>query len=95
MFAVSPQLASEHWKKFAGQDYFDQKGFFASVMWSGPLLIILIVVIVNMLFQMFHLMVKVKRAEFKRKGKLKARIVEAEGAGAGEAAPKAETKKDS
>lgn len=98
--AASRQLAGKHWEKFSGQNYFDEKGFFAATMWSGPLLIILIVVIVNMLIQMFYLMVKVKRAEFKKKGKLRgmSKKENAEGttgAGGDAAPPKGESKKDS
>jgi len=60
-------LARENWKAFSTQDYFDDKGFFISVMMSGPLLCILIVVLVNFLLLMTSVMVTVKRAELKQK----------------------------
>ena len=62
-------LARENWKKFSTQDYFDEKGLFISVVFSGPLLCILIVVLVNFLFIMTGVMIKVKRAELKKRSK--------------------------
>lgn len=55
----------KHWKSFASQNYFDPHGLFISVLWSGPLLLVTIVIVVGypsscsilyliMLF-MFHL----------------------------------------
>ncbi|KAF8719668.1 hypothetical protein HU200_024412 [Digitaria exilis] len=37
----------EHWKSFAGQNYFDRPGVFISVVWSGPLIFISIVSVVS------------------------------------------------
>ena len=103
-------LARDNWKKFSTQDYFDEKGLFISVVMSGPLLCILIVVLVNFLFIMTGVMVKVKRAELKQKyggkkggkgpgGKAEAETEgapgDAAGAGAGAGAGSgADTKKD-
>lgn len=94
-------LARENWKKFSTQDYFDEKGLFISVVMSGPLLCILIVVLVNFLFIMTGVMVKVKRAELKQKygkgGKKKeTEAVEggAGGASDGAGVAAADTKKD-
>lgn len=93
-------LARDNWKAFSTQDYFDERGLFISVMLSGPLLCILIVVLVNFLFLMTGVMVKVKRAELKRKygkggnddDKKKGAVAPAGGAVAAGAA--ADTKKD-
>ena len=88
-------LARENWKKFSTQDYFDERGLFISVVFSGPLLCILIVVLVNFLFIMTGVMVKVKRAELKKKygggkgGKKKPGAVEGTTSGGAE-----DTKKD-
>jgi hypothetical protein len=81
------------------------KGFFISVMMSGPLLCILIVVLVNFLLLMTGMMVKAKRAELKQKygvkgGKKKAAAEGGggdggkAGEGAGAAAVAKDTKKD-
>ncbi|KAI3835559.1 hypothetical protein MKW98_027471 [Papaver atlanticum] len=51
-----------NWKSFAGQNYFDNRGVFLSVLWSGPLLVISIIILVNMLFSLCQIMVKWKRA---------------------------------
>ncbi|KAF8779412.1 hypothetical protein HU200_002681 [Digitaria exilis] len=37
----------EHWRSFAGQNYFDRPGVFISVVWSGPLIFISIVSVVS------------------------------------------------
>ena len=41
--------AAQHWQRFSTQNYFDPSGLFASVVFSGPLLLIssLLVVRVN------------------------------------------------
>lgn len=36
-----------NWKNFAGQNYFDPHGLFFSVLWSGPLLFIAIIILVR------------------------------------------------
>ncbi|MCL7022835.1 hypothetical protein MKW94_023318 [Papaver nudicaule] len=61
------QRISSRQKSFAGQNYFDPRGIFLSVLWSGPLLIISIIILVNTLFSLCKLMVKWKRAELKHK----------------------------
>ncbi|MCL7030625.1 hypothetical protein MKW94_027859 [Papaver nudicaule] len=58
-----------NWKSFAGQNYFDKHGVFLSALWSGPLLVISIVILVNMLFSLCQVMVKWKRAELKHKAR--------------------------
>lgn len=42
-------VLSENWQSFATQNYFDTHGVFLSVLWSGPLLIISIVILVSAL----------------------------------------------
>lgn len=37
----------ENWKTFASQNYFDPHGLFISVLWSGPLLLISVVIVVS------------------------------------------------
>ncbi|TQD94907.1 hypothetical protein C1H46_019453 [Malus baccata] len=59
-----------NWKSFAGQDYFDEGGVFLSTLWSGPLLIIAIIILVNTLFSLCRLIVKWKRAELRHRARL-------------------------
>eukprot|EP01094_Clydonella_sp_ATCC50884_P003319 TRINITY_DN12567_c0_g1_i1.p2 TRINITY_DN12567_c0_g1~~TRINITY_DN12567_c0_g1_i1.p2 ORF type:complete len:151 (-),score=64.53 TRINITY_DN12567_c0_g1_i1:166-618(-) len=56
-------LAHEHWSVFATQDYFDDSGFFAFVMWGGPLLAIQMLIIIQTLISVSGLLIKVKRKE--------------------------------
>jgi hypothetical protein len=41
------RFLGENWKSFAGQNYFDQNGVFLSAVWSGPLLVIAIIILVS------------------------------------------------
>lgn len=59
-----------NWQSFAGQNYFDPHGVFISVLWSGPLLMIAIVILINTLFSLCHLIVKWKRAELKHRARV-------------------------
>lgn len=59
-----------HWKSFAGQNYFDTHGIFLSVLWSGPLLVIAIIILVNTLFSLCYLIVRWKRAELRHRARL-------------------------
>ncbi|EPS60510.1 hypothetical protein M569_14293, partial [Genlisea aurea] len=60
---------SRNWESFAGQNYFDRNGVFVSVMWSGPLLVLAILILVNTLFSLCHLIVKWKKAELKHRAR--------------------------
>ena len=59
-------LARAHWRTFSAQNYFDEGGFFATTIFSGPLLVVLVVVLVNFLVIMTGEMVKTKRAQMQR-----------------------------
>ncbi|KAK8623996.1 hypothetical protein V6N13_065355 [Hibiscus sabdariffa] len=39
------RFLGDNWKKFATQNYFDPSGLFLSVLWSGPLLTIAIIIL--------------------------------------------------
>ncbi|CAL5417299.1 unnamed protein product [Camellia sinensis] len=60
----------DNWKSFAGQNYFDPQGLFLSVLWSGPLLVIAIIILVNTLFSLCYLIVRWKRAELRHRARL-------------------------
>ncbi|KAK9758194.1 hypothetical protein RND81_01G214200 [Saponaria officinalis] len=64
------RFLGNHWQSFATQNYFDPLGVFLSVLWSGPLLIIAMLILVNTLFSLCHLIVRWKRAELKHRARL-------------------------
>ncbi|GFP81310.1 transmembrane protein 18 [Phtheirospermum japonicum] len=64
------QFLAGNWRSFAGQNYFDANGLFLSVLWSGPLLVIAILILVNTLFSLCYLIVRWKRAELKHRARL-------------------------
>ncbi|KAF0899586.1 hypothetical protein E2562_020778 [Oryza meyeriana var. granulata] len=59
----------QHWKSFSSQNYFDPQGLFISVVWSGPLLLITILILVNTLVTLCLLMVRWKRAELRHRAR--------------------------
>ncbi|XP_050364897.1 uncharacterized protein LOC126783466 [Argentina anserina] len=63
-------LLHQNWRTFAGQNYFDPNGVFVSVLWSGPLLVIAIIILINTLFSLCHLIVKWKRAQLRHRARL-------------------------
>lgn len=64
------RLLSENWKSFAGQNYFDPSGVFLSALWSGPLLVIAILILVNTLFSLCYLIVRWKKAELRHRARV-------------------------
>lgn len=64
------KFLGSNWKKFAGQNYFDPRGLFLSVLWSGPLLLIAIIILLNTLFSLCRLLIKWKRAELRHRARL-------------------------
>ena len=40
-------LGAEHWQRFSGQDYFDPRGVFFTTLVSGPLVLIMLIVLVS------------------------------------------------
>ncbi|KAL5173959.1 Transmembrane protein 18 [Glycine soja] len=67
----------KNWKSFSSHNYFDPSGLFMSVLWSGPLLVISMIILVsaffhvsfsvliNTLFSLCYLIVRWKIAELK------------------------------
>ncbi|KAE8709912.1 Detected protein of confused Function [Hibiscus syriacus] len=64
------RFLGNNWKEFAKQNYFDPSGLFLSVLWSGPLLIIAIIILINSLFSMCYLIVRWKKAELRHRARL-------------------------
>lgn len=63
-------LLGENWKSFSTQNYFDPNGVFLSSVWSGPLLIIAIIILINTLLSLCCLIVRWKRAELRHRARL-------------------------
>lgn len=59
-----------NWESFASQNYFDQHGIFLSVLWSGPLLCISILILMNTLFSLCQLIVRWKKAELRHRSRV-------------------------
>ncbi|KAL4332954.1 hypothetical protein GQ457_07G021890 [Hibiscus cannabinus] len=64
------RFLGDNWKEFATQNYFDPSGLFLSVLWSGPLLVIAIIILINTLFSMCYLIVRWKKAELRHRARL-------------------------
>ncbi|KAK4276062.1 hypothetical protein QN277_019052 [Acacia crassicarpa] len=60
----------KNWKSFAGQNYFDSQGLFLSVLWSGPLLVIAMIILINTLFSLCYMIVRWKRAELRHRARV-------------------------
>ena len=54
---------SKHWNRFSTQDYFDSNGVFMSVIFSTPLLLIGVGIMLHALYDTSQMLVKVKRLE--------------------------------
>ena len=61
--------AADNWEAFSGQNYFDERGVFMSVMWSVPLLVLLFVVLMTILIDLCKMMVAVKVSQIKAKAR--------------------------
>ena len=54
---------AKNWQTFSTQDYFDQNGVFASVIFSSPLLVLGVGIMLNALYETSQMLVTVKRLE--------------------------------
>ncbi|KAF9670656.1 hypothetical protein SADUNF_Sadunf13G0091500 [Salix dunnii] len=63
------RVLGDNWRSFASQNYFDPHGVFLSVLWSGPLLIIAIIILINTLFSLCYMIVRWKRAELRHRAR--------------------------
>ncbi|KAJ0086935.1 hypothetical protein Patl1_07862 [Pistacia atlantica] len=64
------RILDKNWRSFATQNYFDPHGLFLSVLWSGPLLVIAIIILVNTLFSLCYLIVRWKKAELRHRARV-------------------------
>ncbi|KAH8480258.1 hypothetical protein H0E87_030495 [Populus deltoides] len=70
------RVMGDYWRSFASQNYFDPHGLFLSVLWSGPLLIIATIILINSLFSLCYMIVRWKRAELRHRARLARRAEE-------------------
>jgi len=64
--------AAENWRSFATQNYFDEHGVFTGLMFCAPLLLIGFGQLLGFLYEASSLLIKVKRAELRRKAAARA-----------------------
>ena len=72
------RFAGENWETFAGQNYFDRRGVFTSVMFSVPLLCAALFVLLNALRSASRLLISVKRKQIRSEIKAKKKGTKAE-----------------
>jgi hypothetical protein len=65
-------LARTHWKVFASANYFGENGFFVSIMFGIPHILLAIVALINLLILTGQLAIQVKQMQFKHERKEKA-----------------------
>jgi hypothetical protein len=56
-------MGALHWKQFSTQDYFDPNGIFISALFSFPLLIMTLIILINLVLENVRLLIQVKRAQ--------------------------------
>lgn len=61
------EIASNNWKLFSRQQYFDSKGLFTSIVFSIPILLNCMLMVGSWLWQSTQLMTKLKRAQLREK----------------------------
>ncbi|GBG32932.1 Transmembrane protein 18 [Hondaea fermentalgiana] len=57
----------EHWREFSKQNYFDEHGFFAGMVFAGPLLLLMFFQMLNAVYEAGALLIESKRAEVRAK----------------------------
>lgn len=57
----------DHWRSFASQRYFDERGFFMLLFFSGPLLCLGFVQLMLNIHTMVYLLIRLKRLEHEKK----------------------------
>ncbi len=66
-------LARAHWQSFASANYFGDSGFFVSIMFGLPHLLIAVVALTNLIVVTAQLAATVKRMQFQRERELKSK----------------------
>lgn len=66
---LNKTLSQGLWQVLCTQNYFDPRGVFAMMMYSGPLLVLLTFILGNIVYQSMQMLVILKRAQLKEKYK--------------------------
>lgn len=53
-------LGAVYWKRFSSQNYFDENGVFVGIFYAAPLLLLLLLQLINTLYQTAYLLIAVK-----------------------------------
>lgn len=61
------ELAAMNWRSFCNFQYFDSKGMFISLVFSIPLLMNTIVIVMVWVYRTFSTMIELKTLQLKRK----------------------------
>ncbi len=64
-------LARRHWQKFASANYFGERGFFVSIVFGLPHVVLALVCLINLLVATANLAATVKKMQFKAEEKKK------------------------
>ena len=66
---INKILSQGLWEAISTQNYFDPRGVFAMMMFSGPLIFLLTFLLGNMIYQSMQMLVILKRAQLAEKRK--------------------------
>eukprot|EP01023_Acetabularia_acetabulum_P057581 TRINITY_DN6717_c0_g4_i1.p1 TRINITY_DN6717_c0_g4~~TRINITY_DN6717_c0_g4_i1.p1 ORF type:complete len:181 (+),score=11.55 TRINITY_DN6717_c0_g4_i1:39-545(+) len=73
------ELGQKNWEQFSKQDYFDDHGFFISMVVSMPMIVVMLLVVINYLISVSKLLVKMKRQQLRHQMRQRAEGATANG----------------